>query len=104
MGRIAFASERVCQEKRKATKAARNLIVQSLTSHLKGSGNSYSQSNIPRKTPGCHAKVTFPEKWNINSDNHWSTESTMVEYLDKVIIPYVSSTRQELDMERGSPR
>ena len=56
------------------------------------------------KAPGCHAKITFPEKWNItHSDNHWSTESTMLKYLDKVIVPYVSSTRQELDLPEDQP-
>lgn len=56
------------------------------------------------KTPGCHAKVTFPEKWNItHSDSHWSTESTIVEYLDKVIILYVSCTREELDLPEDQP-
>ena len=40
------------------------------------------------KTVGCHPRVTFPAKWNItHSDNHWSNETTMGEYLDEVIIP-----------------
>ena len=50
------------------------------------------------KTTGCHAKVTF-EKWHItHSDNYWSTEHTMLEYLEHIIIPYVNSTRQALDL------
>ena len=41
------------------------------------------------KTPGCHAKITFPSDWNVtHSDSHWSTESTMLEFLDCVIVPY----------------
>ena len=41
-----------------------------------------------RKTVGCHAKVTFPNDWNITqSDSHWSTEPTMLEFIDKVIVP-----------------
>ena len=51
------------------------------------------------KTPGCHTKVTFLGKWHItHSENHWSNEKTMLEYLDKVFLPYVSSTRIELDL------
>ena len=51
------------------------------------------------KTTGCHAKVTFPEKWHItHSENHWSTEQTMLEYLENIIIPYVTNTRQALDL------
>ena len=56
------------------------------------------------KTPGCHAKVNFPEKWHItHSENHWSNEKTMLEYLEKVILPCVSSTRIELDLPDDQP-
>ena len=56
------------------------------------------------KTTGCHAKVTFPEKWHItHSETHWSNEHTMLEYLDNVIIPYVSNTRQALDFPEDQP-
>ena len=42
-----------------------------------------SQVIYQGKTPGCHAKTTFPSSWNItHSDSHWSTESTMLEFLD----------------------
>ena len=31
------------------------------------------------KTVGCHPKITFPAKWNVtHSENHWSTEETMI--------------------------
>ena len=49
------------------------------------------------KTPGCHPKVTFLAPWNItHSESHWSNEETMLEYVDQVLVPYVSHTRQEL--------
>ena len=33
------------------------------------------------KTVGCHAKVTFPNDWNITqSDSHWSTEPCVVTF------------------------
>ena len=50
----------------------------------------------PGKTTGCHARITFPQGWHIaNSDNHWSTEETMLQY---VIIPYFAATRRELGL------
>lgn len=56
------------------------------------------------KTQGCHAKVTFPEDWNVtHSESHWSTESTMLEYIDKVLVPYVTQTRQKLELAMDHP-
>ncbi len=56
------------------------------------------------KTHGCHAKVTFPSSWHITqSESHWSTEQTMLEYLDKIVIPYVSATRTKLDLGDDHP-
>ena len=42
--------------------------------------------------------IDFPAGWDIwHSDNHWSTEVTMLRYIDVVIIaPYVEATRQSL--------
>ena len=50
------------------------------------------------KTPRCHpAGVQFPNEWNIShSLNHWSSESTMLEFADKVLIPYAGETKQAL--------
>ena len=51
------------------------------------------------KTVGCHPCITFPSKWNVtHSDNHWSNEATMVEYLEEIIIPYVTEIRNKLDL------
>ena len=34
----------------------------------------------PGKTPGCPAKINFPQRWHItHSDNLWSTEETMLQ-------------------------
>ena len=56
------------------------------------------------KTIGCHAKVTFPNDWNITqSDSHWSTESNMLEFIDKVIVPYVTQTREKLQLASDQP-
>ena len=55
------------------------------------------------KTEGCHAKVTFPEDWNVTRATHWSAELTMQEYIDKVLVPYVTQTRQKLELAMDHP-
>lgn len=52
------------------------------------------------KNPRCHpAGVFFPDDWNVShSLNHWSNESTMLEYADKVLIPYVNETKTALGL------
>ena len=51
------------------------------------------------KTKRCHPKQSFPDDWDIyHSPNHWSNEDTMLHYVQEIIIPYVSSTRQALGL------
>ena len=48
-----------------------------------------------RKTPRCHPRYQFPEDWDItHSPKHWSNESTMIQYVNKIIIPYIERTRE----------
>ena len=43
-------------------------------------------------TERCLPSFKFPDAWHITcSQNHWSTESTMLAYIDKVIKPYINS-------------
>ena len=51
-------------------------------------------------TPKCHPKdVTFSSDWDICcTANHWSNESTMLEYVNKIIIPYVTEMWQKLKL------
>ena len=36
------------------------------------------------KTPKCLPSVQFPSNWNVTfTDNHWSNETTMLEYLER---------------------
>ena len=45
--------------------------------------------------------VQFPDDWHITcSPNHWSNENTMIDYVEKIIIPYVSNKRKELGKDR----
>lgn len=48
-------------------------------------------------TSRCHPNFQFPPDWHItHSPKHWSTESTMIEYVREIIIPYVESIRDLL--------
>ena len=48
------------------------------------------------KTPKCrHPKFSSPVDWYITpSPRHWSTESTVVEYIQEIFVPYVDSQRE----------
>ena len=47
-------------------------------------------------TDKCHPKVKFPESFRItHSQNHWSNEDIVMEYLKKIIFPYIKSKRQD---------
>jgi hypothetical protein len=53
------------------------------------------------KTNKCHPNITFPPGWDIHhSENHWSTEATMLHFIDYVLVPYVQSTKQELGLDK----
>lgn len=52
------------------------------------------------KSARCHPHYKFPPGWDITqSPKHWSTENTMLEYINNIIVPYVKKIRQELDDE-----
>ena len=36
-------------------------------------------------------------------DNHWSNESTTIDYLQNIIIPYVERTRKNLELDGKHP-
>ena len=56
------------------------------------------------KTKACHAQVNFPKDWSItHTPNHWSNEDTMVEYIEKVFLPYVCKKRKELNLPPNHP-
>ena len=47
------------------------------------------------KTPHCHPRFEFPSGWHIiHSPKHWSTEKTMIDYINFIILPYVESMRE----------
>ena len=49
------------------------------------------------KTPRCHPRFEFPSGWHItHSPKHWSTEQTMLEYVEHIVAPYVEKARESL--------
>ena len=48
-------------------------------------------------TTRCHPNFKFPDDWHItHSDNHWSNETTMINYIAKIIISFVKRKCREL--------
>ena len=56
-------------------------------------------------TARCQSKgVAFPSDWHITcTKNHWSTEETMMAYLDSIIIPYTEAIRQQRQLGSDTP-
>ena len=56
------------------------------------------------KTPKCLPSITFHSDWHITfSHNHWSNESTMRDYVDIILLPYVQAKRQKLKLNPDHP-
>ena len=56
------------------------------------------------KTTGCLPHFKFPVDWNVTfTPNHWSNEEKMLEYVEKVIVPYVQSKRKKLELPEDYP-
>ena len=52
----------------------------------------------------CLPSIDFPPDWHITcSENHWSNESTMKAYIEKILLPYVSRKRKELKLSPDYP-
>ena len=55
------------------------------------------------KTARCHPNFSFPSDWNItHSPKHWSTEETMVQYIENIIVPYVERTRENFGADQSA--
>ncbi len=47
-------------------------------------------------TDKCHAHYTFPDDWHVtHTASHWSTEETMIQYVDEVLVPYTKRVKRE---------
>ena len=55
-------------------------------------------------TQKCLPKVDFTPDWDVTcTANHWSNESTMLKYIDRIIVPYVQQRRLQLKLSSGYP-
>ena len=55
------------------------------------------------KTDRCNPHFNFLLDWNItHSPKHWSTEETMIQYVDIIIIPFVETTRKLLGEDKAA--
>ena len=53
------------------------------------------------KTNYCHPKFEFPLDWHItHAPKHWSTEQTLLQDIEEIIIPYVEAQRADLEANK----
>ena len=56
------------------------------------------------KTVRCLPKYQFPSDWDLAfTPNHWCNESTMRQYIGKIILPYLCQKRKELKLPPEQP-
>ena len=56
------------------------------------------------KTPPCYLKVPLSKEWDVwHSANHWSTEVIMKHYTEKIIVSFVFSNRELLNVDDDRP-
>ena len=56
------------------------------------------------KTTKSLPTVDFPKQWHLTfTENHWSNEITMIDYVEKIFVPYVQSKREELGLDATYP-
>ena len=56
------------------------------------------------KTSACSPQYKFPGNLHVTfTPNHWSNEVKMKEYIEKIILPYVKSKREELGLLDDHP-
>ena len=46
------------------------------------------------KTPRCLPNIDFPIGWDITfSENYWSNETVMIDYMNKIPLPYIEERK-----------
>ena len=55
-------------------------------------------------TERCLPRIQFPKEWHVTYGiNHWANESTMVDYIEKILCPYIARKRYELKLDDTHP-
>ena len=56
------------------------------------------------KTAASLPHYQFPDDWHVTfTPNHWSNEEKMIEYIEKIILPYVRAQRTKLKLSDSYP-
>ena len=56
------------------------------------------------KTTRCLPKIAFPADWHMAyTENHWSNEVVIIEYLNKILFPYIAQKKQQLQLNTNTP-
>ena len=56
------------------------------------------------KTVRCLPTISFPHDWHItHSENHWSNERTMIAYIERILLPYITKKREEFKLQSDYP-
>ena len=56
------------------------------------------------KTNRCLPLTKFPNAWHITcTENHWANEKTTLDYINKVLLPYIERKRHELHLSTDHP-
>ena len=56
------------------------------------------------KTDRCHPAYKFPSDWQItHTENHWSNEKTMLQYITGVIVAFVDRKCEDLSLANDHP-
>jgi len=56
------------------------------------------------KTPKCLPKIDFPKDWDFTfTENHWCNEAVMIDYVNKILLPYIREKRQQLSLDPVYP-
>ena len=56
------------------------------------------------KTTRCLPKIAFPADWHVTcTENHWSNEVVMIDYLNKILFPYIAQKKQQLQLNTNHP-
>ena len=64
----------------------------------------YPQLIYQGTTSKCLPSVHFPPDWHVTfTENHWSNENTMEDYLDKILLPYIDRKRSENKLDKTHP-
>ena len=51
------------------------------------------------KSPNCLPLIRFPDDWHITyTPNHWANEQTTIDYIQKIILPYISRKKTEMNL------